>query len=167
MKPNFRHCRTGEPIKVTVVGSPEQTSRIHEAVARRAFEISECPTDLTTPHEIQDWRKAESEVLPPFCCGQMSLDGRLWVGTDCSMFEEGTLEIWVSPRRLTICGRARMDNRNPSRQHNGNTIYHPVELPVRIDPSQVTAHFNGPSLEIVLRKAQEKREVDQAMVASP
>lgn len=40
MKTNTAHSRAGEPIKVAEVSAPEQNSRIHEAVAQRAFEIS-------------------------------------------------------------------------------------------------------------------------------
>jgi hypothetical protein len=133
---------------------------VQEAVARRAYEIFESRGSAPW-HELEDWRQAEAELVGPRCSGEMNLDGTLWVGTDAAIFEQGTVEIWVAPRKITICGKASVDKVDAHRKHiaprqGRQMIFHALNLPVEIDPSHVTAKFNGPSLEILLRKAQAK-----------
>ena len=155
-----KHSRAQEKPRVVAVTASEQTRRVEEAVARRAYEIFESRGSAPW-HELEDWRQAEAELVGPRCSGEMSLDGTLWVGTDAAIFEQGTIEIWVAPRKITICGKASVDkvdaHRNRiARRQGRQTIFHALNLPVEIDPSHVTAKFNGPSLEILLRKAQAK-----------
>ena len=165
-----KHSRTGEQLKVVTVNENEQTRRVQEAVARRAYEIFDSRGSASW-HELEDWRQAESEVLRPRCSGQMSLNDALWVGADAAIFEEGTVEIWVAPRKITICGKPRVSNVNAHRKHIGlhsvgEMIFHALDLPVEIDPSRVTAKFNGSSLEILLRKVQAKPKQEARAAAA-
>ncbi len=153
-----KHSRTGEQAKLAILSADEQTRRMQQAVACRAYEIFE--TRGATPwNQLEDWRQAEAELISPLCCGRMTVDSNLWVGADAAAFQEGTIEIWVAPRKITICGEPRRDKVDVHRQHlgprpAGEMVFHVLDLPVEIDPSSVTAKFNGPSLEIFLRKAQ-------------
>ena len=152
-----KHSRAQEKPRVVAVTASAQTQRVEEAVARRAYEIFESRGSAPW-HELEDWRQAESELVRPRCSGQVNLNGALWIGTDAAIFEEGTTEIWVAPRHLTICGKPRVDKSDARRKHIGShpsreTVFHAFDLPVEIDPSHVTAKFNGWSLEILLKKA--------------
>jgi len=143
---------------------------VQQALARRAYEIFESRGSASW-HELEDWRQAESEVMRPRCSGQMTLDGNLWVGTDAASFEEGTIEIWVAPRQVTICGKARVAEESPASERNGprpyrEMIFHVLEPSAEIDPARVTAKFNGPSLEIFLRKAAAKPEAKLGVKAA-
>ena len=167
MRPDstHKHSRTGEKLKLTPLDANEQARRVQEAVARRAYEIFERRGGAAW-HELEDWRQAESELVPPCCGGKMTLNGSLWLGTDASTFEEGTIEIWIAPRHITICGKPRIEKeRAASGERRAEMIYHAVDLPLEVDPSGVTATFHGPSLEIVLRKAQAKPAQTMAAVA--
>jgi Protein of unknown function (DUF2934)/Hsp20/alpha crystallin family len=145
--------RAGEKVGMKVLSAGEQTRCIHEAIARRAYEIFKVRGGAGG-HELKDWRQAETELTKPFCGGEMALNGWLWFGTDASIFEEGTIEIWVAPRRLTISGKPRLEQEGAASEENrARFLYRVVELPVEIEPSAVTATFEGPSLEIMLRKA--------------
>jgi hypothetical protein len=111
-------------------------------------------------HELEDWREAEAELVRSCCSGRMSVDGTLWMGTDAAVFERGTIEIWVAPRRLTICGKPRAAKRSvgtvterSGSYPDGGMIFHVIELNCEIDPSRVTAKTNGPSLDILWAKA--------------
>lgn len=97
------HSRTGEQLKVVAVAENDQTRRVQEAVARRAHEIFDSRGSASW-HELEDWRQAESELPRPRCSGQVSLNDTLWIGADAAVFEEGTIEIWVARRKMTICG---------------------------------------------------------------
>jgi HSP20 family molecular chaperone IbpA len=161
-----KHSRAQEKLRVVAVTASEQTRRVQEAVARRAYEIFESRGSAPW-HELEDWRQAESELVRPRCSGQMNLNGALWIGTDAAIFEEGTIEIWVAPRHLTICGKPRVDKSDARRKHSGShpsreMVFDAFDLPVEIDPSHVTAKFNGWSLEILLGKAPSKGQQQAA-----
>jgi Protein of unknown function (DUF2934) len=156
---------TGEKLKVVAIGASEQTRRIKEAVARRAYEIFQS-RGSSRSNELEDWRQAEAELMRPRCSGQMSIDGTVWVGLDGTIFKDGTVEIWIAPRKMTICGTPRMSNMNAYGKDTGaccrvGMIFHALDLAVEIDPSCVTAKFRGPSLQILLRKAQTKQAKPQ------
>jgi hypothetical protein len=164
-KITHKNSRIGEKVKVTPLIAGEQGRRIQEAMARRAYEIFERRGGAGW-HELEDWCQAESELLRPCSCGEMTLNGSLWLGTDASMFEEGTVEIWVAPRRITICGKPRTEKeREANGERRAEMLYHVVNLPIEVEPSGVTTRFRGRSLEIVLQKAQAKSPHAMAKVA--
>lgn len=103
-----KHSRAGEKIKIFAVDASEQTRRVQEVVARRAYEIFES-RGSASGHDVEDWSQAESELVRPCFSGRMSVDSTLWIGTDVGVFEEGTIEIWVAPHQLTICGKPRAE----------------------------------------------------------
>ncbi|HMD06734.1 MAG TPA: Hsp20/alpha crystallin family protein [Candidatus Acidoferrum sp.] len=156
-----QHSRVGEKLNIVALDADEQGRRIHAAVSRRAYEIFEnCGSGA---HEKEDWRQAESALLRPLCLGRMNVDDSVWLSMDATHFEEGTINIWVAPHRLTICGKRRA-KRQPttpaaSKSHMEEEImFREVGLPIEVDPSKVTARFNGKFLEILLVKAQAKAE---------
>lgn len=165
-----KYSRAGEKAKLAILSADEQTRRMQQAVARRAYEIFERRGSASW-HELEDWRQAEAELVSPLCCGRMTVGDDLWVGADAAAFQEGTTEIWVAPRKITICGKPRRDRVDAHRQKigtrpRGEMVFHVLDLPIEIDPSHVTAKFNGPSLEILLRKVQARpRQQAQAAAA--
>jgi hypothetical protein len=165
-----KHLRTGEKVKLAIIAADEQTRRMQEAVARRAYVIFESRGSAPW-HELEDWRQAECELVSPLCCGRMTVGDSLWVGADIAVFEEGTIEIWVAPHKITICGKPRVDKVDAHRKHvgprpGGEMNFHVLDLPVEIDPFHVTAKFNGPSLEILFRKAQAKPQQEAQAIAA-
>lgn len=164
-----KHSKAGEKPEIIVVDANEQARRVQEAIARRAYEIFERRGSASW-HELEDWGKAEAELVSPLCCGRMTVGDNLWIGTDAAVFQEGTTEIWVAPRKVTICGKPRCDRVIALRENigirpDGGLVFHVLDLPIEIDPSHVTAKFNGPSLEILLRKVQ-ARPQQQAQAAA-
>lgn len=154
-----KHSRSGEKLNIVAVEADEQTRRIHEAVARRAFEIFE--KRGTGSHELEDWRQAESALLRPICIGRMAIDDSFWVSADATNFQVGTISIWVASRRLTICGMPRPKQQATALITGGSVrqeevMFREVTLPIEIDPSNVTACINGKFLEIRLKNAQAK-----------
>jgi HSP20 family molecular chaperone IbpA len=151
-----KHSRSGEKLNIVAVEADEQTRRIHEAVARRAFEIFEKRGNGS--HQQEDWRQAESALLRPICIGRMAIDDSFWVSADATNFQEGTINIWVAPRLLTICGMPRPKQEATTLLPAGSArqeevMFREVRLPIEIDPSNVTACINGKFLEIRLKKA--------------
>jgi hypothetical protein len=155
-----KHFRAGEKVKLAIIDADEQTRRMQEAVAHRAYAIFESRGSAGW-HELEDWRQAESDLITPLCCGQMTVGDNLWIGADIAALQEGTIEVWIAPRKITVCGMPCVDKMDDNRKHLGprpdeEMIFHVRDLTVEIDPFHVTAKVNGPSLEILLKKAQAK-----------
>lgn len=153
----------GRKLTIAVVSPDEQSKRIRDAIALRAFQT--CESRGCGPgHQGEDWRRAESEILAPLNCGHLVLDDRIWLSTDAACFEKGDVEICVEPRRLTICGTTR-GCKPPQTAENGGSgshkdfIFRTLELPVEIEPSQVTARFRGRFLEVDLPRAQAVQKI--------
>ncbi len=141
--------------KISLVSAKDQLTRVQGIVARRAFLEQPCGIG----HEIENWRRAESELVKPLCYGQMIRNDDIWVETDIGGFEEGTIEILVSPRHVTICGKER-DSRigqvteEKNSQRKNKIVFRTLELPADVEPSAVAAKLSGPILEICFPKAQ-------------
>jgi Protein of unknown function (DUF2934) len=164
-----KHSRANERVRLTTMEADEQTRRMQEAVARRAYVIFESRGSASW-HELEDWRQAERELLSPRCSGLMDVGDSLWVGADADVFEQGTIEIWVAPRKITICGKPRVDKRNAHRTHIGpvpgaEMIFHVLDLSVGVDPSHVRVKFNGASLEILLKKIDDEPKAKRELKA--
>jgi len=138
-------------ITVTEVSAAEQRRRIDQAIARRAYEIFES-RGAAGWHELEDWRQAESQVRCRLCFGlTTSLDSVL-VGCDSGSFEKGSIELWVAPRQITICGkplRPTLLASGPAPVYRG-TVFRVIVLPAVIDPKGVFAHWNSSFLELQL-----------------
>ena len=143
-----------EQFKISLVSAKDQLTRVQGAVARHAFLEAACGLG----HEVESWRRAKSELVTPLCQGQMIRDDDIWVEINTGEFEEGTLEILVSPRRVTICGKPRNPRigevtKGKKSQGKNEIVFRTLELPVDVEPSAVTAKLNGPILEICFPKA--------------
>lgn len=95
---------TANTIRITVVNSVGQARRVDEAIARRAYEIFERRGGPGW-HELEDWRTAESEIRSKLFIGLTSSEDSLLVSCNIGRFEEDSVEIWVAPRQITICGK--------------------------------------------------------------
>ena len=136
----------GRSIKIATANPGELEKRFREAVTRRAYELFE--THGCSPgHEGEDWKQAESDLVRPLACGLLTEDDKISLSTDISVFEEGSLEVFVEPRRLSLRGRPHTpDGACPLREF----VYCVLDLPVEVDRSQVHARLNGRILEISL-----------------
>jgi len=150
-----RHCRAGEKVKVIAMGAREQERRVQTEIARRAYEIFKSRSS-SSGHELEDWRQAEADVICLSYYGRMVVDAGLWIGADAEMFEQGSIEIWVSPRRITICGKQNVDKKISTQRsiRPGAIIFQVINLGCEVDPSTVKTKIDGPSLEILLRTVQ-------------
>jgi len=130
---------------------------MRESVERRAYQIFESRKD-TPGCQSADWQRAESELVGPLGCGFLTLDDRISVNTDVSVFVEGLIEVCAEPYRLTICGKVRPDKGVADRSKDGagskeHLVFRVLDLPVEINPLNVAARFNGRILEIDLPRA--------------
>jgi Protein of unknown function (DUF2934)/Hsp20/alpha crystallin family len=147
----------GRTLRMMPTRPAECSRRIADLVARRAFQISEA-RGFTPGHEIDDWKRAESEIMSSICGGWTLADDKIVVSVTASFFKEGAIEICVEPRRLVIFGKQRTSSGH-SLLAEGlyNTqveeIVRILDLPIEIDPAGATARIDHCMLEISLPNA--------------
>lgn len=162
-----KRAKKGQRVKLTIIDGNEQMRRMREAVAHRAYAIFESRGSGPW-HELEDWRQAESELVRPLCCGRMTSGDSLWIGTDARVFEQGTIEIWVAPRKITISGEPGSDKdvHSIGPRSREARIFRVLDLCIDVDPSHMTAKLHGPSLEILVRKARARPRQEASAAAA-
>lgn len=154
-------------VKTVAVAPAEQTRRIHAAIARRAYEIYEQRGPLGW-HELEDWRQAEAEVRSKLCFGLTTRDHTILIGTDVAGFEPGTVELWVSPSQITLCGQAHRHEAHTTKARScvdERIVFREIALPYEIDPAGVDAKIRGRFLEIKLPQARPQEAVMRSRAA--
>jgi hypothetical protein len=150
-----RHSRAVEKVKVITMDVRQQERRIQTEIARRAYEIFK-GRGSSADHELEDWRQAEADVICQGCYARMVVDAGLWIETGAEMYEEGSIEIWVSPLQITIYGKQNSDKSISTQRSTrpGEIIFHVIPLGCEVHPSGVKTKIDGRTLEIVFRTVQ-------------
>lgn len=154
---------------VRPLAGDELTAKMHDSVAWRAYHLFEV-RGCVPGHETEDWARAEAEVVGPLTCGSLEQTNRVCLTADTSCFDDGPIELWLEPRRLTLCGFDPNCKPFPAppgqpARPRGDWIFRVHELAVEVDPGGVIARFNGPALDIYLAKAGTRAEA-HAMAAA-
>jgi HSP20 family protein len=135
----------------------------YDSIARRAFEIFD-NNGRWFGRELDDWLRAESEILHPVHLEIAETDKALTVRAEVPGFTANELDIAVEPRRLTIAGK----HESKDETKKGKTIYsercakeimRSFDLPVDVDSSKVTAMLKDGVLNIELPKAEHAKTV--------
>jgi hypothetical protein len=143
--------------------SADCNKRITDTIARRAFQISEARC-FTPGHEMEDWKRAESEIVGPLCGGWTPANGGIVVTATASLYIGGAIEICVEPHRLAIFGEQRASwgyymlakSRYITQEKETVRI---LDLPIEVDPAGATARFDHCMLEISLPNAHPARRI--------
>ena len=141
----------------------DQVEQIYDSIARRAFQIFN-NNGRWLGHELEDWFRAESELLHPVHLEIAESDENLTVRAEVPGFSAKELEINVEPRKLTIAG----NHEAQEESKKGKTIYSErcgreilriVDLPAEVDSSKVSALLKDGILNIELPKAPHAKTV--------
>jgi HSP20 family molecular chaperone IbpA len=154
-------------VPIIPVDPEEQNRRIEAATAARAYEIFEKRRGMGW-HELEDWRQAEAEVRSKVCFGLTTGTHGVVIGTDTAGFEPNTLEIWVAPRQLTICGKTRAHSAHAAEPHldsREHLLFRQIQLPCEVQCAGARAHHSARFLEIQLAKAESMRTLPRADAA--
>jgi len=135
----------------------DRINRIRDAIARRAFEIFDW-NGRAFGHELDDWFKAEAELLHPVHVKISEAGNSLQVEAEVPGFDAKDLEVSVEPERLTISGKKETTEENKK----GNTVYKEqcsneilrvVDLPAEVETAKVAAKLKNGVLSLSLPKA--------------
>lgn len=135
----------------------DRAEQVYDSIARRAFEIFE-GSGRWPGRELDDWLRAESELLHPMHLELTESVGNLTVRAEVPGFSAKELEINVEPRRLIVTGK-RETNEETKKGETvyselcANEILRVVELPAEVDTSKVNATLKDGILNIELAKA--------------
>jgi HSP20 family protein len=152
------------PVKQSTTGDVfDRIQQTYDEIARRAFEIFD-NNGRSLGNDLDDWFRAESELLHPVHMEIAESDANLTVQAEVPGFSTKELEIHVEPRRLTIAGKHEAQEESKK----GKTIYSErcakeilrvVDLPAAVDSSKVSAILKDGILKIELPKAAHAKAV--------
>ena len=139
----------------------ERLNKLTEQISRRAYEIFE-ENGKVFGRDLEDWFKAESEILPPLQLRIKEKEDSLTIEAETPGFSAKDLEVSLEPWRLTISGK----HETKEEQKKGQTIYQEqstnellrvIDLPSEIDGTRAIATLKNGLLEIKLPKAAKSR----------
>ena len=144
-----------------------RVGQVFDLVARRAYDIFE-NNGRGFGRDLEDWFKAESELLHPVHLDVVEAEGALTVRAEVPGFNADEIEVSVEPRRLTITGK----RESRSEQKKGRTVYSDrcsnqflrvVDLPAEVEATKVTAALKNGVLELELPKAAPAKKMPIAL----
>lgn len=159
-----------QPAKVPVSVKQPATSialdriqQTYDSIARRAFEIFD-NNGRWFGHDLEDWFRAESELLHPLHLEMAESDDDLTVRAEVPGFSTKELEINVEPRRLTLVGKHEaQEERKKAKtiysERCAKEILRVVYLPADVDGSKASATLKDGILSIELPKAAHAKTV--------
>ena len=145
-------------LRILAVRGNELRNKMHDAVAWHAFRFFE-DQGCMPGHDVEHWQRAYAETIRSLNCGVIVQDERVCLTADASLFDVGPLEIYVEPRRITLCGFARARQPQPSSpgaaqdRSRRDWVFRVHDFDVDVDPRVVVARFNGPVLDVYLGRA--------------
>lgn len=147
----------------------EQTSRIHDELSRRAFQIFEREGKFFG-RDLEHWLKAEKELLHPAPVSVEEFERELIIDAEVPGFAASDLKVCLEPRKLTISGKKELRERPVQgkglRQESvSSEILRIVELPVEVDVKNSVATLREGMLELKLPKAKTMASVVEIKAA--
>jgi len=134
----------------------EQFDKVYDSIARRAFELFK-GNGQSAGHELDDWIRAETELLHPVRLEMTESDEFFTVLAEVPGFGAKDVEIKVEPQRLIIAGRREIKDEKNGRKIQcewcADQILRVVNLPAAVDVNKVNATLRDGILQIDLPKA--------------
>jgi len=136
---------------------------LFNSITRRAFEIFD-GRGRADGHDLEDWLRAESELLHPVHLDIAESDDALSVHAEVPGFSAKELEVSVEPHRLTISGKRETSKERTSKktiytEQCSSQIFRAINLPTEVDSSKVAATLKDGVLELVMPKAVKAQNV--------
>lgn len=144
--------RVVDPLEITSRGQ-----EIVQRIAQRAFELFE-GKGRGWGQELEDWFKAESELLHPTHLKLTETDQTLSVRLDVPGFEPREIRVSVEPGQLTILGERTTEEKRKTEktiysETCSNQIYRVIGLPAEVQTRNAKTTLKNGVLEIELQKA--------------
>jgi HSP20 family protein len=140
-----------------------QMQQLTDSIARRAFEFFE-NNGRMFGRDLDDWFRAESELLHPLHIDMAESDGDLTVRAEVPGFTAKELEVSVEPRRLTITGKRetkeeRKGEKTIYTERCSDQVLRVVDLPETVDADKTSATLKDGVLELTMPKAAPAKKI--------
>ena len=145
-------------------GAPfsQRMQQVYDSLARRACELFES-RGCQHGHDLEDWFRAESELLNPTPVEISDADDQVIVRAVVPGLSDKDIEVRVAPHRLIITGRReQIRDQEKRKTHSETSSYEVVrmlDLSQEIDPDEVTATVQNGTLEVLLPKAHPAKNI--------
>jgi HSP20 family protein len=158
-----KHQTPAGPIFVEAEKLFEQMKEFSQSVARRAFEYFEA-RGREFGHDLEDWFRAESELMRRVPVEVKEADGRITVRAEVPGFAADEIKVSVEPKRLVISGKSEKTTEETKEQtliseFRSNQFCRELRLPAEVEPDKTTAALKDGVLEIAFAKADVSKAV--------
>lgn len=148
-------------IFVTAEHFLEDFTKNTEAIAERAFELFQ-KRGFKFGHELEDWFKAERELLKKVPIEIKDVDGNLDIRAEVPGFTADKLKVSVEPNRVTIKGETkenveRKDDKTLYSEWKSNKIFRTFDLPHPVENEKATAKIKDGVLTLIIPKTVEAK----------
>jgi HSP20 family protein len=129
---------------------------IIQRIAQRAFELFEV-RGRGWGQDLDDWFKAESELLHPTNLKLTETDRTVSVQLDVLGFEPGDIRVSIEPSQVTVLGgrtteEKRKTEKTSYSESRSNQIYRVIGLPAEVRTRNAKTTLKNGVLEIELQK---------------
>ena len=169
LEPQFKSA-PASPILVEAEKLFDQMKELSQSVARRAYEFFEA-RGRELGHDLDDWIRAESELLRRVPVEITESDDQLTVRAEVPGFSADEVQVSVEPRRLVISGKSARWAEQKSEgvvytERRSNQFCRALELPAEVDPARAGASLKDGVLELTLPRVAPSQAV-QVEVKTP
>lgn len=159
------------PVKTKNLGElSNRINRIHDAIARRAYELFESE-GCVNGNDERHWLDAEREILCSVPITTEESDAEIVVRAEVPDFTAGELEVDAESRRLTISGKHETRNEakeggSVSTEESSVEILRSIELASEVDTTKVSASLKDGVLTVQLPKVDLKKSASSKQQAA-
>lgn len=129
-------CKSDRPGALLSPSAPADLQRkvreLQLAIAHRAHELFEA-RGRQYGHDLEDWLRAESELLCPVSISMSESKDRISVRANVAGFDENEIEVSVEPSRITILGKRKQSTAKTEMETTEQTGSHPDQILEVID----------------------------------
>ncbi len=142
----------------------EDFAKNTQEIAQRAFERFE-QRGFEFGHELEDWFKAERELLKRVPIEIKDADGKLAIRAEVPGFTANDLKVSVEPNRITIKGETETKSEKKDvgmiySECKSNKVFRTFDLPGQVEADKATATIKDGVLNLVIPKAAETKPND-------
>ncbi len=139
----------------------EDFAKNTEAIAKRAFELFQ-NRGYKFGHELEDWFKAERELLKKVPIEIKDIDGNLNIRAEVPGFTAENLKVSVEPNKVTIKGETEEKNEKKDKntlytEWKSNKIFRTFDLPHRVEADKANATIKDGVLTLMIPKVAETK----------
>lgn len=148
-------------VRLRLSAPPDLQAKVQElqlAIARRAHELFEI-RGREHGHDLEDWLRAESELLCPVSTSMSESRDRVSVCANVAGFDESEIEASIEPGRITILGKRKQGAAKMEPGMPGPSGSHPdqilemIDLATEVMPERAIVELQAGVLKLELPKA--------------